>query len=66
MSIRSVCLSACQLLSDADALGSEKRKAEAERIRQKYPDRIPVIPHDIPGFPSTYASTGHLREAREI
>lgn len=21
----------------------EKRKAEAERIRQKYPDRIPVI-----------------------
>jgi len=23
---------------------SEKRKAEAERIRQKYPDRIPVRP----------------------
>ena len=23
---------------------AEKRKAEAERIRQKYPDRIPVRP----------------------
>lgn len=26
----------------------EKRKAEAERIRQKYADRIPVSRHDVP------------------
>jgi len=26
---------------------AEKRKAEAERIRQKYPDRIPVGVFDI-------------------
>lgn len=26
----------------------EKRKAEAERIRQKYTDRIPVRPHPLP------------------
>ncbi|KAI0303389.1 autophagy protein Atg8 ubiquitin like-domain-containing protein [Multifurca ochricompacta] len=31
------------LLSDPVPFYSEKRKAEAERIRQKYPDRIPVI-----------------------
>jgi len=27
----------------------EKRKAEAQRIRQKYPDRIPVIAEKVPG-----------------
>ena len=50
----------------------DKRKAEAERIRQKYPDRIPVRP---PSFVShishsmlvrtllrTTQSAGHLRE----
>jgi hypothetical protein len=26
---------------------TDKRKAEAERIRQKYPDRIPVCPLDV-------------------
>lgn len=26
----------------------EKRKAEAERIRQKYADRIPVCPRPLP------------------
>ncbi|KAJ5414424.1 Autophagy-related protein 8 [Penicillium cosmopolitanum] len=34
----------------------EKRKAEAERIRQKYADRIPLTDRD----------TGHLREGREV
>lgn len=28
---------------DTNKIPTEKRKAEAERIRQKYPDRIPVI-----------------------
>jgi hypothetical protein len=47
----------------------EKRKAEAERIRQKYPDRIPVSVsymlsvHSFltPGCGST--SAGYLRES---
>ncbi|KAF2556984.1 hypothetical protein Bca4012_070990 [Brassica carinata] len=28
----------------------EKRKAEADRIREKYPDRIPVCPVSCKGF----------------
>ncbi|KAJ6186307.1 Autophagy-related protein 8 [Penicillium mononematosum] len=35
----------------------EKRKAEAERIRQKYADRIPL---------TDWQPTGHLREGREV
>jgi GABA(A) receptor-associated protein len=37
----------------------EKRKAEAERIRQKYADRIPVS-----SFRSLLASLWHLLTAR--
>ena len=50
----------------------EKRKAEAERIRQKYPDRIPVRPLSFVSHIShsmlvrtllrTTQSAGHLRE----
>ena len=50
----------------------EKRKAEAERIRQKYPDRIPVRISSVPllatrlmmnGMPLRFMeSAGHLRE----
>jgi len=29
-------------LAEISVFMAEKRKAEAERIRQKYPDRIPV------------------------
>ena len=55
---------------------TEKRKAEAERIRQKYPDRIPVCTTYVgAGVDSTRlldalliaacrGSTGHLREGR--
>ena len=32
----------------ADWRGAEKRKGEAERIRQKYPERIPVRAHPAP------------------
>jgi hypothetical protein len=60
----------------------EKRKAEAERIRQKYADRIPVsrTPFAIlnnRGFTATiavcvvsvlltFSPTGHLRKGREV
>lgn len=50
----------------------EKRKAEAERIRQKYADRIPVsIPRHLIAPPSRKPNPnsypqGHLRESREI
>ena len=49
---------------------TEKRKAEAERIRQKYPDRIPVSTHSPPHRSSIsmvtdrISPTGHLRESR--
>lgn len=52
---------------------TEKRKAEAERIRQKYPDRIPVsrtvtTPSRSPMLTDTCSccaeSTGYLREGR--
>ena len=44
----------------------DKRKAEAERIRQKYPDRIPVcVSTDIPSTLLTITA-GHLRETREV
>ena len=44
--------------------GTEKRKAEAERIRQKYPDRIPVSSPVCDGMRWTerLRYTGHLRE----
>ena len=48
----------------------EKRKAEAERIRQKYPDRIPV--RCISFFEAEWypdvtqrLRTGHMREGRQ-
>lgn len=48
---------------------TEKRKAEAERIRSKYPDRIPVRPLlSSPSRKGTDArgdATGHLREGRQ-
>ena len=46
----------------------EKRKAEAERIRQKYADRIPVscpntfLPFDSDLLLMSSALVGHLRE----
>ena len=43
----------------------EKRKAEAERIRQKYADRIPVSYSSTPTMSSAQShrfATGHLRE----
>ena len=47
----------------------EKRKAEAERIRQKYADRIPVS-HLTLYYPATstdvFSSVGDLREGREV
>jgi hypothetical protein len=52
----------------------EKRKAEAERIRQKYADRIPVC--NTPSHRSSIlvniltdlfpSHTGYLRESREV
>jgi hypothetical protein len=49
----------------------EKRKAEAERIRQKYNDRIPVrLPEPVARRPSSSAQLtarlGYLREGREV
>lgn len=46
--------------------GTEKRKAEAERIRQKYPDRIPVSSQvcDRMRLTERLLCTGHLREGR--
>jgi hypothetical protein len=52
----------------------EKRKAEAERIRQKYADRIPVsnyprrLAHQYRWTSSltSLSHTGHLREGREV
>ena len=45
----------------------EKRKAEAERIRQKYTDRIPVPSLLSPSCYCEYVLTvGDLREGREI
>lgn len=46
----------------------EKRKAEAERIRQKYPDRIPVSSNLMSITRNTQlcgVNTGHLRESRQ-
>jgi hypothetical protein len=43
----------------------EKRKAEAERIRQKYNDRIPVrLPVSLTSY-SRLTGAGYLREGRE-
>ena len=46
----------------------EKRKAEADRIRQKYADRIPVRRSSHLYPPNTIANKhlGHLRESREV
>ena len=50
----------------------EKRKAEAERIRQKYADRIPVSHIIYPALLSSERTVlmtnllGDLRESREI
>lgn len=53
----------------------EKRKAEAERIRQKYQDRIPVSLHiahhtllasHLPEVRLTASRLGHLRKGREV
>jgi hypothetical protein len=46
----------------------EKRKAEAERIRQKYPDRIPVSLQSEPVYDDCLLImppllSGHLRES---
>jgi hypothetical protein len=54
-------------ISHIDCPFTEKRKAEAERIRQKYPDRIPVriLAVTAPMCSSTqiqHYPTGHLRE----
>jgi len=40
----------------------EKRKAEAERIRQKYSDRIPVSPPRRTSASSSPSIAGSLRE----
>ncbi len=52
------------MLNDLDV--TEKRKAEAERIRQKYPDRIPVslVTCDGVCFTEQLRCVGHLREGR--
>lgn len=46
----------------------EKRKAEAERIRQKYPDRIPVSQVPSMAFEASsdglWRFLGNLRESR--
>jgi GABA(A) receptor-associated protein len=44
----------------------EKRKAEAERIRQKYNDRIPVRFPVSRTIVSEADSAGYLREGREV
>ena len=45
----------------------EKRKAEAERIRQKYNDRIPVrLPAVRLRRNNRLTVTGYLREGREV
>ena len=45
----------------------EKRKAEAERIRQKYNDRIPVrLPAVRQRRNNRLTATGYLREGREV
>ena len=45
----------------------EKRKAEAERIRQKYNDRIPVcLPAVRRRSNNRLTATGYLREGREV
>ena len=45
----------------------EKRKAEAERIRQKYNDRIPVrLPAAYSTRDAQLTTTGYLREGREV
>ena len=45
----------------------EKRKAEAERIRQKYNDRIPVrLPAVCQRKNNRLTATGYLRESREV
>jgi hypothetical protein len=45
----------------------EKRKAEAERIRQKYNDRIPVcLPTASLCKDTQLTAIGHLREGREV
>lgn len=61
--------SSCSHESLTRSPSSEKRKQEAERIRQKYPDRIPVSfpSYSLPRFVSLtgVASTlGNLREGR--
>ena len=57
-----------------DPYAPDKRKAEAERIRQKYPDRIPVrvcSQLSVPRIPLTVrmlhmaGRVGHLREGRQ-
>lgn len=45
----------------------EKRKAEAERIRQKYNDRIPVRCSTLcREIAQQLTVAGHLREGREV
>lgn len=43
----------------------EKRKAEAERIRQKYADRIPVCTKNSPLLPFSLVFVPYIRECRK-
>jgi hypothetical protein len=54
-------------LCSPPVLSTEKRKAEAERIRQKYPDRIPVCALRQLSFGVIlmhFVWLGYLRESR--
>ena len=65
MNTPSVHITPCSPWSSLIYISIEKRKAEAERIRQKYPDRIPVS-HVAP-FHALHITSppGHLREGRQ-